>query len=73
MLITGLTHTWVFVAGVLFNDFLRNAKQGTIPFLLAFAMSIIWPVLLIWWFINQWSDTTTCWYIVLAEKVFIEK
>ena len=73
MLITGLTHTWFFVAGILFNDFLRSAKQGWIPFLLAFVMAMFWPVMLIWWIANHWCDTTTCWYITLARMVFIEK
>ena len=73
MITTGLTHTWFFVAGIMFNDFLRSAKQGMIPFILAFAMSIFWPVLLVWWIINHWSDKTTGWYVVLAKMVFIEK
>jgi hypothetical protein len=73
MLITGLTHTWFFVAGILFNDFLRSAKQGWVPFILTFGMAIFWPVFLVWWIINYWSYTTTGWYTTFAKKVFIEK
>jgi len=73
MIITGLTYTMFFVAGIIFNDMIRASKDGWIPFLLAFVMSILWPLMLVWWFINKWSDTTTVWYITLAKVVFIER